>query len=396
MNSRSRLAFIALALVIGAVIVSLGGCQKTAPTPATESTPPTQTSPPARTTNAGGDPKAPELQGIASWINSDSLTLSGLHGKVVLIDFWTYTCVNCIRTLPYLKEWHRKYADKGLQIIGVHTPEFDFEKNRENVVNAMKENGLQYPVAQDNDYKTWNAFQNRFWPAKYLIDKDGFIRYRHFGEGYYDETERKIRELLQEIGADLTSITPGLDPGPTFDPRARSQVTETQLTREIYGGYKRNYSSSGTYVAHREYYEGQDRSISYTDPGEHLNHFIYLQGLWRNGYESLIHARETENFEDYIALKFNATSVNAVISPEETSSPFRLILTMDDRSLKDEEIGDDVQFDEFGRSYVLITEPRMYMLVKLPTYARHELKLRVNSNAFALFAFTFGAYSTGP
>lgn len=139
---------------------------------------------------------APELIPGGQWFNSDPLTLENLRGKVVLIDFWTYTCINCIRTLPYLKSWDDKYRDKGLVIIGVHTPEFEFEKNPENVARAIADFGLKYAVMQDNDYATWNAYSNRYWPAKYLIDKDGRVRYTHFGEGDYDAIEKIIQQLL--------------------------------------------------------------------------------------------------------------------------------------------------------------------------------------------------------
>jgi len=130
--------------------------------------------------------KAPEFKGIRVWVNSEPLTVEELRGKVVLVDFWTYTCVNCIRTFPYLREWNEKYADDGLVIVGINLPEFEFEKYYSNVVQATREHGITWPVAQDNDFKTWENYSNRFWPAKYLIDKDGVVKYTHFGEGAYD------------------------------------------------------------------------------------------------------------------------------------------------------------------------------------------------------------------
>lgn len=157
---------------------------------------------------------APELDKTGGWINSDPFTLAQMRdeGKVVLVDFWTYTCINCIRTLPYVKSWHDKYADSGLVILGVHTPEFEFEKLYENVVEASGEFGLEYPIVQDNDFGTWRAFNNKYWPAKYLIDRNGKIRYRHFGEGKYEETELKIREILGEAGYELGDISAGVQP----------------------------------------------------------------------------------------------------------------------------------------------------------------------------------------
>jgi cytochrome c biogenesis protein CcdA/thiol-disulfide isomerase/thioredoxin len=147
--------------------------------------------------------KAPEIEGIASWINSDPQKLADLKGKVVLIDFWTYSCINCIRTQPYLKAWYDTYKDSGFEIIGVHAPEFAFEKNKANVEDAVKKAGLTYPVALDNDFDTWNAYENRYWPGTYLIDKEGNIRRTHAGEGGYKETEQAIRALLAENGGSV-------------------------------------------------------------------------------------------------------------------------------------------------------------------------------------------------
>ena len=143
---------------------------------------------------------APELTGLGNWFNSEPLTLQGLREKVVLVDFWTYSCVNCVRTLPYMVDWNAKYADEGLVILGIHTPEFAFEQDADNVRQAIERFGILYPVAQDNDYGTWQAFNNHYWPAKYLIDAQGHIRYVHYGEGDYDQTELAIQQLLAEIG----------------------------------------------------------------------------------------------------------------------------------------------------------------------------------------------------
>ena len=145
--------------------------------------------------------KAPEFAGITGDINTKQLNLSDLRGKVVLIDFWTYSCINCIRTIPYLVDWDEKYSDKGLVIVGIHTPEFEFEKDIHNVQAAVKKFGIKYPVLQDNDKDTWNAFENRYWPRKYIVDSEGYIRYDHIGEGGYQETEKVIQNLLAERAA---------------------------------------------------------------------------------------------------------------------------------------------------------------------------------------------------
>ena len=340
-----------------------------------------------------GGPAA-DFQGISNWVNSEPLTLDGLRGKVVLVDFWTYTCVNCIRTLSYLKDWHDKYADSGLVIVGVHTPEFEFEHLTENVAAASESFGLEYPIAQDNDFATWRAYSNRAWPAKYLVDKDGVVRYKHIGEGKYTETEFRIRQLLEDAGADLSGIELEVAADPQLDPAARDWKAGNLLTRELYGGYNRNYSSFGLYVGQPKYYEGPDQVLEYTDPGDHANGNLYLHGLWRNGQEELRHARQTENYEDYIALKFSGTSANAVVNPQD-GRPYEVQVTLDGRPLRPEEAGPDMVIEE-GRSYFRVDEGRLYELVSLPEYGTYELKLSSNSEDFALFAFTFGAYEEGP
>ncbi|BDB27587.1 thioredoxin [Cupriavidus sp. TA19] len=140
--------------------------------------------------------KAPEFTGIEKWLNSEPLTLAGLRGKVVLVDFWTYDCINCIRTLPHVRQWYDKYRDKGLVVVGVHTPEFGFEKSTANVQAAIKRFDIRYPVAQDNMYATWNAWRNQYWPALYLVDAGGNVVYKHFGEGNYAQTEAAIQKAL--------------------------------------------------------------------------------------------------------------------------------------------------------------------------------------------------------
>ena len=338
--------------------------------------------------------RAPEFRAVSNWINSPPLTMEGLRGQVVLIDFWTYTCVNCIRTFPFLKEWHAKYADKGLVIVGVHAPEFEFEKLTENVVRSADEYGLMWPIAQDNDFGTWRAYNNRFWPAKYLVDRNGVVQYTHFGEGAYVETEKQIRKLLEEAGADLTDVEISAAEEAVADLRAYSRNQSTRLTREIYGGYQRNATPQGIYVSHREYYDQQDQTLTYVDPGDHQNQFIYLQGPWVNGAENLRHARETANYEDYIALKFAATSVNAVIDPQ-GDDPFDVQVTIDNRALTAEEGGADLVIAD-GHSFFRVTDGRLYEVVALPEFGVHELKLSSNSPDFAFFAFTFGAYEQGP
>ena len=345
------------------------------------------------------DREAPELAGISGWINTEPFTMEEQLGKVVLVDFWTYTCINCIRTLPYIKEWHEKYADKGLVILGVHTPEFEFEKDRENVVSAVEEFGIEYPVLQDNDFGTWNAYENRYWPAKYLIDKDGYVRYTHFGEGAYAETELKIRELLDEAGFELSMVAPNSEPDPLLDIEAMNEDPRMGQTRELYAGTQRNFGAlysqmTPPYVLHEEYYQQPGADVFYEDPGTHPNHFLFLQGLWTNGEESLIHARATDTYEDYIALMFFATSVNVVMASTNLQ-PLDVRVTMDGAPVEPDRAGVDVMFDDEGNSYIRVDESRMYRVVDMDIFGGHELKLSSTSPHMEVFAFTFGGYEGG-
>ena len=366
--------------------------QPPADTPTPE---PTQPAASLLPSGSGPDRRAPELAGLDGWLNSEPFTLEDKRGQIVLIDFWTYTCVNCVRTLPYIKEWHDKYADKGLVILGVHAPEFEFEKIPENVAMARDDHGLEYPIAQDNDMQTWRAFENQYWPAKYLIDKDGAIRYTHFGEGAYVETEEQIRDLLSEAGADLTSVAISTEPEREVDMRAfTGEDPFARQTRELYAGFIRNFGAlrGGTppYVMHEDFYGAPSQDLMYEDPGDHRNHHMYLQGLWHNGLEELVHARETEDYEDYLALTFMAIEVNVVLS--EGDEPYDVRVTIDGRPLEETEAGSDITFDEEGNSFVTVDASDIYHLVQLPEYSGHELQLSSNSDQMAIFAFTFGSY----
>ena len=181
---------------------------------------------------------APEFSDTQEWINSEPLSMESLRGKVVLIDFWTYSCINCIRTLPFLQTWHERYADEGLVIVGVHTPEFEFEKIYDNVVDATIEMGVAWPVVQDNNFSVWRSYSNRFWPAKYLIDANGEIRYRHFGEGKYAETEQEIRKLLEEAGMASEALAMPLPADQQAADPTYLTGAQRRRTPELFAGWK--------------------------------------------------------------------------------------------------------------------------------------------------------------
>ncbi|MCE2456856.1 MAG: redoxin domain-containing protein [Dehalococcoidia bacterium] len=317
--------------------------------------------------------------------------MSDFADKIILFDFWTYTCVNCVRTLPYLQDWHEKYADLGLLIVGVHTPEFDFEKLPENVAAAVADLGVGYAVAQDNERMTWNAYRVQAWPTKYIVDGDGFVRYYYRGEGAYADTELVIRFLLGEMGRDVSHIDPNTEPDP--EPIAGTQATDFEnfLTRELYAGTRRNIDFGGAYILNEEFYNAAGEVQEYTDPGEHRNHFLFLQGSWQSTEESLEYAATDSSYEGYIGFRFFANEVNAVLNhmPGE-SYDFRV--EIDGGPVPQASAGSDIQYDDEGNSYVTVDSARMYRLIRQADVTSHDLLLRPADDRFSVFAFTFGAY----
>ena len=323
----------------------------------------------------------PEVRGIEAWINSEPLTIEGLRGKVVLVDFWTYTCVNCIRTLPYLKDWQSKYASRGLVILGAHSPEFEFEKDFSNVLEAVQDLGVTWPVAMDNDFATWRAYQNRFWPHKYLADAQGRLRYDHIGEGGYLETEEEIRKLLVEAGFDVSDIPLGLqepltaDAGSAFGPR----------TREIYAGYQWQL---GGYLGNPG--PGLIRGpVTFEDPEERQDGRFYLEGPWLVSPQSVSLAEPVAEYGPHIAIRYQARSVNVVLNPQ-GAAPTRVLVTVDEAPVNPLLAGDDVVYDEEGQSYLEVQEPRMYNVIRGPERETRELRLLPMSAELHLYSYTFG------
>ena len=353
---------------------------------------------------------APEFAGTQQWVNSDPFTMASQLGKVVLIDFWTYSCINCIRTLPFLQTWHQRYADEGLVIVGVHTPEFEFEKVYDNVVDATVDMGVAWPVVQDNDYAVWSSYNNRFWPAKYLVDKDGVIRYRHFGEGKYAETEEEIRKLLAEIGAESEMLSEPLPEDQRRDQAYLSSVA--QQTPELFAGWSFVFShyegGRGLYIGQIEPYQDAAR-ISYQagdqqgvvsdfviESGEVVVDRIYFQGPWAIGPEKVRHARETDDIEeDFVLLPYSSRSVNAVLSSE-SGEPYKVVVKLNNEYLTGENKGQDITIDEDGVSYLMVDSARAYYLVEHPEWQENQyIQMFSTSDDFSLFSFTFGAYEDG-
>ncbi len=303
-------------------------------------------------------PLAPEIIPGAEWFNSEPLKLSSLKGKVVIIDFWTYTCINCQRTLPYLRQWWNKYKDKGLMIIGVHSPEFEFEKNEDNVRKAISDFNISYPVVQDNDFATWRAYNNRYWPAKYFIDKDGLIRYTHFGEGNYDESEKVIQELLKETGVENM---PNNINNPQYQVYAK--------TPETYLGYGRieNFVSKEAIL--------RDQISTYSIPKILSDNEFAYDGSW-NVMEEYANPQKGAK----LLINFEAKEVFLVMK---TLIPAATVKVF---------VDDKMQYftQDNQNGIVNVEADRLYKLISLPKSGKHILRLEFDNSNIQLFAFTFG------
>ncbi len=304
---------------------------------------------------------APEFKGIDNWINSQPLKISDLKGKVVLVDFWTYTCINCIRTLPYVKDWYNKYKNDGFIVIGVHTPEFSFEKLTDNVTKFAKDNGITYPIAQDNNYGTWQAFNNQYWPAEYLIDKNGKVRNTHFGEGNYDETEEAIQYLLGlNVGSDLGNIKVPISSG---------QSPETYL------GYEKG-SNFGNMLG--EFMP--NKTATYT-----LNTSLNSD-QWSLGGKWKITSENTESEENgaELSYKFSAKNVYLVMGSDSTT---KVLVKINNKISDNSNKGSDVDSD----GYVTVSNERLYTLVNLPEFKRDVVLNLTFNKGVKLNTFTFGS-----
>jgi cytochrome c biogenesis protein CcdA/thiol-disulfide isomerase/thioredoxin len=293
---------------------------------------------------AGEAPLAPELEGIVEWVNSDPLSVRQLRGRVVLVDFWTYSCINCLRTLPHLKAWDRAYRDDGLTIVGVHAPEFAFERVPDNVRAAVRKLEIRYPVALDNDFATWTAYANEYWPAKYLIDRKGRVRYFHFGEGKYEETEQLIRRYLGEtVDGEVAGLA--------------DRTPSGQTTPESYLGYARLDRFVGSRVV-------AGKEATYRFPRWLAQDQLAYSGRVRVEPERLVAGRDAR-----LRLQFLAREVNLVLGGRGSL---------------------DVLLDGERRRIVQIGgEPRLYNLLRLPELREGLLELRFTPG-LAAYAFTFG------
>lgn len=321
---------------------------------------------------AAGPETLPDLSGAVQWLNSPPLTPEQLKGHVVLVDFWTYSCINCLRTLPYIRAWADRYKDGGFIVLGVHTPEFAFEKDPANVQQAVKELHITYPVALDNDYAIWKAFSNQFWPADYLIDATGRIRYHHFGEGKYDETEAHIQELLKENHAQLTfnGDTKVTGDGAEAPPDSDVQSPET------YVGYDRgdSFLSPGGFV--------KDNSHVYTVPAHlELNQWG-LAGNWTDNAQ----VATLDTLPGKIVYRFHARDLHLVLGPTKDGKPVRFRVKIDGKAP-----GDNHGVDTDASGNGTVVEHRLYQLIRQKnTIDDRTFEIQFLDPGVQAFAFTFG------
>jgi hypothetical protein len=321
--------------------------------------------------------RAPEIYGDY-WFNSDPLTIGALRGYVLLIDFWNYTSFKSIQTQPYLKEWNRRYLDKGLVTIGVHTPEFPFARDAMAVRQAISELGIRYPVVMDNEYLIWGAFRNQVWPTKYLVDKHGYLRYQHAGEGSYQNFEHALQSLLAEAGyhGEFPVI---MDPVRESD---RAGTVSYKSTPEIVAGWQRGTIGNVEGL-------GAESTTLYEDPGIYIEGRLYLCGTWF-GSRNYVRFESRGKEDGSIIVSYHGVDVWAVINAE-GERKFQVFVEQDGSYLTALNKGSDINIDEEGRSYFLVDIPRLYHLVRDSEFGEHKLTLTTRSNGFALYSMSFGS-----
>jgi thiol-disulfide isomerase/thioredoxin len=301
------------------------------------------------------------------------LSPAALKGKVILLDIWDYTCVNCIRTLPYIKSWAEKYKDKGLIIIGIHAPEFDFEKKPENLKAAIADFGLTYPIIADNEYDIWNSLANKYWPAKYLFDKDGILRTTHTGEGEYQEFEAFLQKILLE--RDSMVSLPGLTPIVRSSDKPGSVCYRP--TPETYIGFERNH------IGNPEEAE-LDKITNFTVPAKLEEDRLYLDGSWKVAHEFAAPAGKGTSA---LLINYQAKEVNLVIHPQ-VESGFKVWIEQDGKPVLKEDRGTDIM-EEAGKTFLFVKEPRMYNILNNSKFGRFTLRISSDNPSFGAYAFTF-------
>jgi hypothetical protein len=311
---------------------------------------------------------APELDG-GKWLQGGPIGLRALRGRAVaLIDFWDFTCINCIRTLPYVVEWNRRYAGRGLVTIGVHAPEFSFAREASHVADALARFRLEYPIILDNDYAIWRAYSNRFWPAKYLIDRHGRIRFYHYGEGGYGESEDAIQQALKDLNSAVELPSPMT---PLRGDDAPGAVCY-RVTPELYLGHSRGQFGNPSGIS-------KEVAVNYIDPGRRMEGLCYLEGRWRVEQEFA----RAEAPGASLSIRYTSKDVNLVMAP-----PAGAVIRVELNLGEGEKIGADVRIED-GRAFVTVDEPRLYSIVANESVMAGAVTLSAEQAGLAAYAFTF-------
>jgi len=314
--------------------------------------------------------RSPGIVGVEQYINTTPEELEELtKDGVVMYDIWTYSCINCVRTLPYITAWDEKYSDQGLVIIGVHTPEFEFEKDTRNVETAVAKHGIEYPVVLDNDWETWNAFENRYWPRKYIADHEGYIRYDHIGEGGYAETEKVIQQLLEERAVSL-----GLDVAEAASLVDLEEFEHTRYrTPELYFGYELAFGRSQ--LGNQQGFAPNEQ-VRYAIPSDTEQHKFYMQGTWQNNADHM----KLISGGGEILLPYVAKQVNIVASGQG-----KLQVLLGGEPVPDRLAGGDIE-----DGWLSVDGPGLYNLIEGEASEAHDIHIIVGEPGFEMYTFTFG------
>lgn len=327
------------------------------------------------------------FDGASGWINSPALTPDQLRGKVVLVDFWEYTCINCLKTLPYLRTWYQRYRNDGFVIVGVHSPEFTFSGQNANVAAAVKRLGVTWPVALDDRMTIWQRYGNQAWPGEYLYDQNGTLVEQRNGEGGYQETEAKIQALLKARDPSL-KLPPvmALLPQDSYDKPGAVCYLQTP---EILVGPNRSYA-----IANMSKYVDPVRETRYADPGgTHADGKVYLEGYWRFSPEGKGQGIVFAGGDGYLAMRYHAIQVVAVMKPENGTQ--RVTVMQDGKPVAREDAGADIHYDGSGNSYLTVDAPRAYDVIVNRHFGTHELRFAPGGIGIGIYDIAFESCEIG-
>ncbi|MEI8063260.1 MAG: redoxin family protein [Verrucomicrobiota bacterium] len=353
--------------ILAVILILITGCNR----PATPATGVIAVSP------LVGKP-APSLDGALVWLNSEELTLDNLRGKVVLLHFFDYSCLNNIHTYPYLLEWKRRYTPLGLQVIGIHSPEFDFGLLPSNVQDGVNRAGLTHPIAVDSDLKITGAYHNRYWPRLLLLDKAGIVSFDHTGEGKYAEAEFILQKLLRELNPQA-QLPPVMAPVHDFD---RTNAVCYVVTPGLYLGRARgdfgNHEAAST-----------NAIITFHLPAERDYGVVYAQGDWSIHDEYMRHAVDQDDLTDCLTLRYQASDLNVVMKPEDVYW-LKVFVEQDGQPIPKDYAGTDISYDADDRSFVKVDRARLYNLTHRQPHQSHEVRLSMRGKGLSVYGFSFG------